>query len=354
MKFGGHPKKDKEELIKNNPLAFSSSSNLVTATSRLVLETSDNDGTFLNIEIFDHSMAQKDDSSSSSPSSLPILLFIPGVCESAETMSVQKIVHYAKEVGVRVAVVELEGHGLSSGHGRCLCPDFSRLLQQTVEFISFVLSQIGACENEVPYAVCGASMGGALAVYAAEIISRHLNNIPCDDMMGKSLHPSLSFPRTFLGVVPITPALGVRPEALPPKPIVWVLSVAASLLPSAQLSLAPLEDPEHYNCPPETKRNYSGHWPLGTSKMLLDLTAYQIPHDVSRNKLTLAHVDKVLILAGEKDRVIPVESCQAFYDHLQCHYKDLKILKKADHDLLYETKTSQIALEYLFSVFTAK
>ena len=84
----------------NQPLAFSSDSSLVAATSRLAVETKD--GALLNVEIFEKGDAPV------------LLLVIPGICESAETKGVQALVAYSEYQGT-VAVLELEGHGLSSG-----------------------------------------------------------------------------------------------------------------------------------------------------------------------------------------------------------------------------------------------
>ena len=61
------------DALQKKPLAFSSDSNLVAATSRIPLVTKD--GTILNIEVFDDNTNDKSS----------ILLLTHGVCESAET-----------------------------------------------------------------------------------------------------------------------------------------------------------------------------------------------------------------------------------------------------------------------------
>ena len=326
--------------LPKQPLAFSSSPNLVKATSRLVLETSD--GAILNIELFENN----------STKTSPLLFFIPGICESAETVGVQNIVTYAKQQNIRVAVLELEGHGLSSGQ-RSLCKDFSRLLGHVVECVCFVVTSLlgNGTDNEsvIEYCISGTSLGGTLAIYVSEVISRLLNGQSCKDLLPKI--PSSSVPQTLLGVVAITPALGVQPEALPPKWIVSALSVSAMLLPSVQPPLTPLEDPSHYNCPEDTHRNFSGHWPLGTSKMLLHLTATKAPANVIGQQLTLKNVSKVQVIAGGKDYIIPLQDIEAFYENVQSANKDLHVLKKAGHDVLVDKKSASVAMELLFSMF---
>eukprot|EP00554_Chaetoceros_debilis_P014242 CAMPEP_0194121698 /NCGR_PEP_ID=MMETSP0150-20130528/48009_1 /TAXON_ID=122233 /ORGANISM="Chaetoceros debilis, Strain MM31A-1" /LENGTH=251 /DNA_ID=CAMNT_0038814239 /DNA_START=15 /DNA_END=770 /DNA_ORIENTATION=- len=243
--------------IQNEPLAFSSDPSLLPATSRLVLET--DDGNLLNIELFEYSVEK----SSSAPQS-PVLLFVPGVCESAETITVQKLVSEAKERQVTVAVLELQGHGLSTGE-RCVTRDFDKLVHHVVEFVRFTTARLTEKNKKgndakdisnfvaLPYFLCGASLGGVLAAYAAEIIS----NEDEDNLKGSS--------SSFRGVATIAPAVGVDPRAVPPTVIVQCLKCIAYLAPAAQIPLTPLEDPTHYDCPKTTERNFAGHWPLATS-----------------------------------------------------------------------------------------
>ena len=346
----------RRHLQDHEPLAFSSDPTLIAATSRWVLPTSDDES--LNIEFFDPNPTARLDCPKKS-----VLLWIHGICESAETWAVQNIVRHAAMVdeqsdgGVCVAVLELPGHGLSSGETKSLCPDFFTLVRHTVEFVDLVLKELQKSETTnitISYAIGGNSLGGTLAVYAAEIISRRLQDQ--DDEIFVSLPSSISIGKdhTFLGVIPVTPAIGVKSEALPPCYIVSLLSLASRLVPSANPPLTPLEDPSHYNCPSNTARNYAGHWPLATSKMLLDLTAYQVPSDVnSKTKLTLRNAGKVLLLVGGKDHVIPMESVHAFYDQVQSKQKDILVLKKAGHDLLVDQRSTQAALEFLFSIFAS-
>ena len=149
--------------------------------------------------------------------------------------------------------------------------------------------------------------------------------------------------------------------------MVSALSVAANLLPSAtQVPLTPFEDPSHYNCPPDTQRNFSGYWPLSTSKMLLDLTSKRVPNDVvatssgqndqldatssSPAVLSLHHIPQVVLVAGANDFSIPVESIQAVHDCLQSPSKEVRVLQKAGHDVLVRHLSSAKVVDILQSL----
>ena len=246
--------------LKEKPLAFSGSSKsdtLVSASSRHPFTTTDESAT-LNVELFNEEFHRS-----------PILLCIHGVCESAETLGIQAIVSEAKKNSIRVAVLECEGHGYSSGR-RGVCTNFDRLVRHSCEFVSHVLSHFHQKdgEKEIPYALCGSSMGGVVSIYTADQIAKVTSQ-----KVSMSNRNYLPFPGRFIGVVPICPAVGVQPAAVPDCLTVRALSCLAYIAPAATVPLTPLEDPTHYNCPPNTERNYSGHWPLSTSKMLLDVTS---------------------------------------------------------------------------------
>ena len=48
-----------------------------------------------------------------------------------------------------------------------------------------------------------------------------------------------------------------------------------------------MEHPDHYAMPKTSTRNFRGHWPLSTSKMLLDLTSTRVAGDVASGALKL-------------------------------------------------------------------
>ena len=91
--------------------------------------------------------------------------------------------------------------------------------------------------------------------------------------------------------------------------------------------MTPIEDPSHYNCPSTTKRNYAGSWPLGTSKLLLDITSIIVPNDIQNGTLNLMMIRRnkkkkqqynavvpttIMIISGDKDPVVPIEAVRNF------------------------------------------
>jgi alpha-beta hydrolase superfamily lysophospholipase len=307
-------------------LAFSGAEDqdLVSAKARSPFLYQSN--TTLNIEWFGSKDDAEDDSS------WPILCFVPGVCESAETWTVQHLAVACRDHRWRLCVLELEGHGLSSGK-RSVCGDFDRLVQQVEAFVRHVLS----IQNKegLPFALCGASLGGALAAYAA-------NN------MSKSMKEEETLFQGFLGAVLICPAVGVAPEAIPPYPIVFSLRLLSMVAPSAGI-MTPVEDPTHYACPPTSTRNFCGHWPLATSKMLLDLTSTKVREDQAGNgRLTMETIPSLLVLAGEKDHMIPLQLVQEFVDNSKLEDKLMVAIPKADHGLMVSPKTAKIGTQKLF------
>lgn len=314
------------ESLQQQPLAFSSSPDLISATSRLILNPEGD--VLLNIEVFD--FGNHDDGAS------PILLVLHGVCESAETLGIQTIVAEAKKRSVRVAMLELEGHGLSSG-AKCVCGDFDRLVRHAVKFVQFAVSSLTGDDTTAPYAITGMSLGGVLALYAAEEISRQIGA----GGGGGDTNP-------FIGVAPIAPAVGVDPRAVPPAPIVSCLSALAFVAPALQLSMLPLEDPTHYNCPTDTQRNFSGNWPLATAKMLINVTSKRVRNDLKDGKLTLEMVDNVFIVAGKADQVVPFDSIETLHEKVSPKSKEFLPLAKDGHDLMFHTKSANKVTQALF------
>ena len=300
------------QALLEQPLAFSSDSSLHCASSRLAVETSH--GAILNVEVFAFGAAPA------------LLLVVPGICESAETKGVQAIVQGAKEHKYtgKIAVLELEGHGLSSGK-RCVCPSFDDLVEQVVETVHQAAEKLFESDREVSIYLTGNSLGGAVVIYAAAKLA------------------------TVKGLAPIAPAVGMDPRMLPPSVLVYGLRALAFVAPTLQVSLTPYEDSSHYNCPSTTNRNFQGNWPLVTSKMLLDATSQRIPNDIKDgNKLTLSHITSVLVIVGEKDQVVPLAAIESFHTTVQSPNKDILKLKRAGHDLLFQAKSSQQIGKALF------
>ena len=277
------------------------------------------DSTHLNVEFF------------GDPSWPRILLFVHGVCESAETWTVQHLARICASRNWRMAVLELEGHGLSEGTRGLIGSSWSRCVKQVTAFCEHSLSidrvqkrsaSAGGPNRSTDelrrsrFVLAGASLGGALVAYASQSILEDGN---WND----------SFAGTFL----LSPAVGVDPLVVPPPFVVACLSALSWVLPSVGIEGAtPTEDPSHYNCPPWTNRNFSGAWPLGTSKMLLDVTSKRIPDNVASGKLNLlrpratnekALKHSILVLSGDKDPVVPIEAVRRFVDGMKTRGEEL-------------------------------
>jgi alpha-beta hydrolase superfamily lysophospholipase len=290
--------------------------------------------TTLNVEWFGSGGDDDDDDDSK----WPILGFVPGICESAETITVQNLAVACHAHRWRLCVLELEGHGLSSGN-RAVSGDFDRLVDQVVQFVKQIM-HINKENVGLPFVLCGTSLGGCLSAYAADVIT----NQEDEDMFKKDC---------FFGVVLIAPAVGIAPKAIPPALVVGALRILSMIVPSVGF-LTPIEDPSHYACPATSKRNFSGHWPLITSKMLLDVTSTRVRHDQSTAQLTLEKVPSLLVLAGEKDNIVPLESVRDFFDKARCKDKSFAGIPKADHGLMVTPRTSKVAIQKLFDWLEAR
>ncbi|GFH59134.1 hypothetical protein CTEN210_15610 [Chaetoceros tenuissimus] len=312
-----------EEELLQKPLAFSASPNLVHASARISFQSED--GVLLNVEIF------ADEETKDSP----ILLAVHGVCESIETLGIQAIVAGARQRHVRVACLELSGHGLSSGK-RCVCSSFEKILDHVLQFVKFAVPKMRN-NDEVPYFLTGSSLGGSLCAYASQHISTNVAD----------------YPNHFNGVALLAPAVGVDAAVVPPSPVVQCLRLMSCIAPSAQTPFTPYEDSTHYNCPENTNRNFSGHWPLATSKMLLDVTSNTIPNDIMEGKLSLENVGAVVVIVGEKDNVVPLEAVEKFYNGVNATKKELVRIKNAGHDLMFRNSSSDVAVQKIFDMITS-
>ena len=347
-----------DELLVYEDLAFSTpqpsgssvefscdKDDLIKAIARAPFEFQDKRGysTRLNVELF------------GDPSWSRILLFVHGVCESAESWTVQNLARICASRNWRMAVLELEGHGLSQGSRGVIGKSWDRSIEQVKEFCMHTLcidrlqKQALSGENcnqkyqDSRFVLAGASLGGALAAYASA-----------------SLLKETKWNSSFIGTLLICPAVGVDHAVVPPPFIVTCLSALAFFTPSMGIEGAtPTEDPSHYNCPPWTNRNFSGPWPLGTSKLLLDITSKRVPSDVESGKLnllqprattetTLRH--KIWVISGDKDPVVPIQTVRKFIDGMKAQQETKDIastsaettieileIKKGDHGLLAQS-----------------
>lgn len=353
------------EVIEKQPLAFSTADNLICATSRLPFVTEDRSAV-LNVECFFfddeyndeayfRDLEGTDDTSDSSTQkhsrlkAAPLFLYVHGVCSSAETVAVQHIVKLAKKKRYRVAVLELEGHGLSSG-ARAVCGDFKRMVGHVTQFVKHVLTEIsqqttvksllsspkynGSIKGKqpTPFVLCGSSLGGSLVAYAADLISKTLTQ----------------YPGQFLGVALIAPAVGVDAKALPGPITLNALKLASCITPTTTISLTPMSDPISYAAPKNSTRNYHGHWPLATSHMLVDITSGSIKTDIENGILTMNKVNSLIVFSGAADEVVPFESVKEFFESINAREKALINVPGEGHDLMYQSVSATEIVNQIF------
>ncbi|KAL3915607.1 MAG: hypothetical protein SGILL_005568 [Bacillariaceae sp.] len=310
---------------------------LITAVARAPLEY---ENETLNVELFGMGWGiENDETSTTLNTTKNILLFIPGVCESVETWTVQNLAQICLREQWMLAVLELPGHGLSSGERSLLQPTgrvgLEKLVDIVVTFARHVVNIVGCTDHaviNVNLAMSGCSLGGVLAAYASPKIAQAIH-LSRSNPQTQSKEPSNSdrfqqYPGfetlNFVGSILLSPAVGVAPQAVPPPLIVSALSFLAYIAPSAAL-MTPTEDPSHYNCPTKSRRNFSGLWPLGTSKLLLDITAEIVPHDIAKSMGDDDEKDTngfccnspeivfdSVVIAGKQDQVVPMDKVQAF------------------------------------------
>merc|ERR1711879_508872 len=132
---------------------------------------------------------------------------------SAESWGVQHLARWCRDKSWRLALLELEGHGLSSG-ARGICGDFDRLQRHVSEFVEQTVV------SKVPFAIGGNSLGGMLAAYTADSISS----------------------KYFIGGVFINPACGVDASLVPGQFVVSALSLLSTIVPAAQLPMLPEQE----------------------------------------------------------------------------------------------------------------
>ena len=312
-----------EEVPDPSLFAFATSDietdpSLIVASSQCPFYTKD--GVLLNVECFgpiykgtnvNNNASDVDDDSShhnNTTDEWPILLYVHGICESAETQGVQTLAQYCAKHCWRLIVLELAGHGLSeniSGKGRATCPNFDQLVQHVVEFTLHIEKKFSQSKGMV---LSGGSLGGALVVYAVQDIISERSRVT------ERTNNSSNIPN-FYGIALLAPALGINNRAIPPSPVVLALRALSFILPSQGI-LTPIEHSEYYAYPVSSTRNFSGQWPLSTSSMLLDLTSVRVPDDVTKNLVhtQLEGLPSLLVIAGEKDEIVPLQNVRDWYD----------------------------------------
>jgi len=244
------------------------------------------------------------------PSALTVVFF-HGICESAETLAVQVLAHAVVARGWRLVVLEFAGHGLSHGP-RVLVRDFNQIVEQSTAFVQHLRRELGqACPRTgVPFVLTGHSFGGTVAAY-------------CADRFAPSSR--------ITGAVLFAPAVGVDPEYLPPPFVRQTLRNLERFFPTWAPPATPYEDPSHYACPPGSKRNYKGHWPLATSRMLLDMVE-AVPRDQADGYLKLEC--PLLVLAASRDAATPVGCAHAFADAARSVRKGF-VVCDATHSIIH-------------------
>ena len=242
-----------------------------------------------------------------------------GVCESNHTVTVQRLARACVDGGWRLVSLEHEGHGLSSG-ARAVCADLGRLSEHLAAFVAKELDARPAGE---PWALSGHSMGAVVALYSAQ-------------------HPALRDRPARRGLALLAPAVGVDARAVPPPLVVSALRVASFLAPQSSFSMTPREEPRVYAVPADSDRNFCGFWPLATSRMLLDTTSGRVARDLESGALRLGDGDRLLVVHGKQDYVVPIRAVADFVKAAGKPLQDaLCAVPKAGHDLTVDPATGE-------------
>ena len=238
-----------------------------------------------------------------------------GVCESNHTVTVQRLARACVDGGWRLVSLEHEGHGLSSG-ARAVCADLGRLAEHLAAFVAKELDARPAGE---PWALSGHSMGAVVALYAAQL-------------------PALRDRPARRGLALLAPAVGVDARAVPPTVVVGALRAFSWLAPASNFGMTPREDPRVYAVPADSDRNYSGFWPLATSRALLDATSGGVLEDLASGALAVP--DRLLVVHGRRDTVVPLKAVAAFVEAAGKPVGEtLLAVPKAGHDLTVDPST---------------
>jgi len=227
----------------------------------------------------------------SEPPSIDVI-YLHGVCESADTLPVRNLAAAVLHRGWRLRVPEHHGHGDSDGRPG-LIHSFDVTVDDAAEYIGHCLS----AENAAPsFALIGHSLGATVAAY-----------------LGGRLREQ--YGARFLGAVLLAPAVGADPAMLPPAPVIALLRVVSWMAPALRLPATPFEEPAGYCASdPPPGRNFRGHWPLGTSKVLLELTSERVPRDCLDGGLlrSAPAAFPAVVAIGRGDAMVPQETIEAF------------------------------------------
>ena len=102
--------------------------------------------------------------------------------------------------------------------------------------------------------------------------------------------------------------------------------------------MTPREDPRVYAVPADSDRNYSGFWPLATSRALLDATSGGVLEDLASGALAVP--DRLLVVHGRRDNVVPLKAVAAFVEAAGKPVGEtLLAVPKAGHDLTVDPST---------------
>jgi len=236
----------------------------------------------------DETWAPKD---KSGPPSIDVIYF-HGVCESADTLPVRNLAAAVLRRGWRLRVPEHHGHGDSDGRPG-LIDSFDVTVNDAAEYVSHCIR----AEDAAPrFALIGHSLGATVAAY-----------------LGGPLREQCGL--RFLGAVLLAPAVGADPAMLPPAPVIALLRVVSWMAPALRLRATPFEEPAGYCASdPPPGRNFRGHWPLGTSAVLLELTSERVPRDCSEGGMlrSAAAAFPAVVAVGRGDAMVPQDTVEAF------------------------------------------
>ncbi len=166
----------------------------------------------------------------------------------------------------------------------------------------------------------------------------------------------------FYGIALLAPSFGVDPRAIPSFPVVTALKAISFFLPSRGF-MTPVEHPT-YACPPSSTRNYSGHWPLSTSSMLLELTSNRVPNDIQAGNVQqrMEGLPSLCVIMGDKDEIVPLQSVVDWFDAVPLSSdngeKILTVLKGAGHGFFHErlrgNNKKKTAFDHLFQYLNTR
>ena len=228
---------------------------------------------------------------------------------------VQTMAEAAVRAGWRLVVLEAVGHGLSSG-ARGVCGSFAQLVTHAVGFITeFDRDLIVKDRLHAPFA------------------QRYQHRRRAGRVRCRQAARRCGLQLTARRCRALRTLRGVSPEAVPPRrsTLRFVLSLRSRPRTLAWLKATPYEDPSSYNAPSESTRNYRGHWPLATCRMLVDVCE-GVAADQAQGALALRF--PIIAFSGAEDHVIPVGAVSAFVEAAESADKQFVLVDGSDRQLL--------------------